>query len=134
MREIKFRFWDEPNQTMRSWDDWKRLATASVLFGSQDSPARIIPLQYTGLKDKNGKEIFEGDIVKWTLSKGWENPFSGQFLREDTTSISEVYFEEGCFMLKTPDCGLRTLLFGEFNRAEISDIIGNIYENPELLK
>lgn len=68
--------------------------------------------QFTGLLDKNGKEIYEEDLVKVTYSdgSGYDNPV-------------EVYFENGSFW-----CGM-----GYLNNIKIIEVIGNIYENPELL-
>ena len=69
-------------------------------------------MQYTGLKDKNGKEIYEGDIL----------------LTNNQTYNYEVKFEDCSFGVQTKHYGFINLIgCGEL------EIIGNIYENPELL-
>ena len=69
--------------------------------------------QYTGLKDKNGTKIFEGDIV---LLKGDEEPYQVVF----DESCFQVYNSSGCYVMDN------------FYDYEI-EVIGNIYDNPELL-
>ena len=77
--------------------------------------------QYTGLKDKNGKRIFEGDIAK--------------VLQGKDKDIAYVGFENGAFMLypKTGNIYERTLWEYWYNDWDV-EVIGNITENPELLE
>ncbi|WP_371125734.1 YopX family protein, partial [Streptococcus pneumoniae] len=76
-------------------------------------------MQSTGLKDKNGKEVFVGDIIKCTRG-----------------CLHEVYIEKeygGTFIGGMPSIYLKGLLSG-YAWTEHEEIIGNIYENPELLE
>ena len=77
--------------------------------------------QYTGLKDKNGKRIFEGDVAK--------------VLQGKDKGIAYVGFENGAFMLypKTGNIYERTLWSYWYNDWDV-EVIGNIYDNPELLE
>jgi hypothetical protein len=116
MREIKFRAWDKINKRWiagipLSLCIW--LKTEANLWLGQDLFLRNIEFQqFIGLYDKNGREIYEGDILR----------------QEEDNSIQIVFFEHGCFT-----CHSGSYL-DYYNNIKNHIIIGNIYENPELLK
>ncbi|MFR6670724.1 YopX family protein [Enterococcus sp.] len=133
----KFRCWDEPNKTMRFNNEiviWsgqvyinEKKKLDSRIKGYSCLPKHL--MQSTGLKDKNGVEVFQGDIVKVTDED------------EEYSYISVVknYAEEGypAFDIEYPSDweyesnALSTIMSGGYETIEI---IGNIYENPELLE
>jgi hypothetical protein len=108
MREIRFRAWFKPAKYMFKHEDL--YIYNFRLFSEKDS--QHILMQYTGLKDKNGKEIYEGDIVKCV--RLFEN--------------YEVQYYNACFICKNGISGF------DLRESENIEVIGNIYENPELLK
>jgi len=78
--------------------------------------------QYTGLKDKNGKEIYEGDIVNITAP----------FIKHNPSHVGQVIYKPAKFLWATTNGG-DTYIPDAFEDNEV-EVIGNIYENPELLK
>lgn len=129
MREIKFRAWEKKRKRMlwrtifdREWYDYKDLSVGIALPEDRN---RVELMQYTGLKDKNGTEIYEGDIVLTKVNAGGIHDEPDDWVEES----GEVYFEDGYFTVKGK------LMSGTLAaRNENSEVIGNIYENKELLK
>ena len=83
--------------------------------------------QYTGLHDKNGKEIYEGDIVK----------FLNKYSDDEPRSKSKVYTFDGtpfCIDVETGEYDVITLAWAMKQNIEDVEIIGNIHDNPELLE
>ncbi|TES90820.1 MAG: hypothetical protein E3J87_09125 [Candidatus Cloacimonadota bacterium] len=109
MREIKFRAWSKREKYMYKWRQIHNAGSLDDMIADKD----VILRQYTGLKDRNHKRIYEGDILSYELKQGWE-----------------IFFEDGCYYMM---CGGRSFLL-EKVRTQISEIIGNIHENPELLE
>ncbi|MEK3819644.1 YopX family protein [Cytobacillus sp. FSL W8-0315] len=130
MREIKFRAWDLDTQDrMYSWDEIK------LHFNEHLEHERVVTMQFTGLKDKNGKEIYEGDLIK----KKFKDREIGEFY-----AIGEVvygYWYAG-FTVPYNYHGYKKLerLSNSFDKDgwvvanRDMEVIGNIYENPELIK
>ncbi len=120
MREIKFKFWDVPNKVMLAEPELD-LYDGCINFWLKHQNTYII-LQYIRLKDKNGKEIFEGDIVQWL---GFEvRNINGKYVQLRPIRQYEITCEINNWV-KTQNI--------IFNNG-ILEIIGNIYENPEILK
>jgi uncharacterized phage protein (TIGR01671 family) len=107
-REIKFRFWrDNKMQTahqLNSYEDYNFSGDGEIL------------MQFTGLHDKNGKEIYEGDILK-------------KHYGSSVPIFAVAWHKEGMMFIQND--GYDKPLF-EIS-PEYIEIIGNIYENPELL-
>lgn len=126
MREIKFRAWDNKNL---GWCFYTNADCMKNLY----NPNCII-MQSTGLKDKNGKEIYEGDIVSEKVNRNVEEMLDGTKVFPRWVEIGRwpVEFYDNCFVLKG-------LMNGNYQSKyypslKTLEIIGNIYENPELLK
>lgn len=119
MRDIKFRAWNEVLEKMYSWNEFLNTNMKQTFIASESTA--MILMQYTGIKDKNGKEIYEGDIVK---VKNVDYHI-GKIIYDEEYAEYEINCKYAIFPI--------SLCYGDFNDLDI-EIIGNIYENPELLK
>ena len=106
MREIKFRYWNGISKMMVN--DPSVRADYKLGLNEYFTDRGWVWMQFTGLTDKNGKEIYEGDIIKNQNNNGF------------------VYFIDGMYLVN----------YGIFDDIlhKHNIVIGNIYQNPELLK
>ena len=113
-RENKFRAWDDYQKKMYSWSELGEMNSKGYLCLWNlliRHNSQLIPLEYTGLSDKNGVEIYEGDLVK-TFTDGEEYILEITFTVDrdfNGWEITPQHIEDGAY------------------------VIGNIHENPELL-
>lgn len=141
MREIKFRCWDKTARKMRQVIEI--VFNAGMYYDPNDNTVKLIwvkghdiinnkdialerehkneyiLMQYTGLKDKNGKEIYEGDIVQ-ILGGEYEQGF---YEWDEKVQIKDLIYDGFNLMMTISQIGNQAI-----------EIIGNIYENPELFE
>lgn len=122
MREIKFRAW---HTTEKIFWYFNLVTVRTSTLIDRDWFRLDPPQQYTGLKDKNGKEIYEGDVAITDLGHTVE-------IRWDfcTESTEEWDFEYTGFCMRNPKLQKNFHL----DKGHVLTIIGNIHESPELLK
>lgn len=122
-RQLKFRIWDTNKNQWLKQNDWIGINNYGIVYddGNHDYPDlslrnSCIIQQSTGLTDKNGKKIYEGDILKYDIS--------------NYTTLIVWSEEDSAFITKSKDGGG----FINFTRMSVYEVIGNICETPELLK
>ena len=130
-RQIKFRVWNKVRGEMFE----------SAIYNAPDSfdmilkhPQVYVPMQYTGLHDKNSKEVYEGDIVKMHY-------FSEEFasdlgvLEKDNTITGDIQYRQdfATYVVNTKDQDYTISEYCQEPSEEL-EVIGNIYEYPHLLQ
>ncbi len=138
-RKIKFRAWDKEwaNFTIDEGENWLDFNGGCWMgaYTKGHTPNReiirdnnLILMQYTGLKDKNGKEIYEGDI---TFAK-WNKPHIG---KDDGTARVVIWSDQlGGWGESRDGKDGQWSSYLKTHALENTKVIGNIYENPELLE
>lgn len=138
-RDIKFRGWDSVNEVMLPVESINfREGYISLNEGDNsltDTLEMIELMQYTGLKDKNGKEIYEGDILRCKCLKKCKLDSCAEKVIQYKNSIIE-WWESGCNLgYRLRDSKGKTMMIKPTHlRTMEVEVIGNIYENPELLE
>lgn len=139
---VNFRFWDTKEHVMLDWDcicqtafnctrkEGNEIQRYGLMYFVFTTPQRFIPLQCTGLLEKNGKLIFEGDILRVTGSRDASGYGVVEYLQAGCQ-----FFVNGYLDYPSPYHPRRK---GEFHQPLqewlCTEVIGNIYENPELIK
>lgn len=138
MREIKFRCWDKKDKKMLQFcaigidefkgiylpESYRKNSGQAGLSYVGNYPNDFILLQFTGLLDKNGKEIYDGDIISnettYNLEVFWMGLGWGLRFKDMDELCEEIIMDDGGNMIM------------EGNKLQYMKIIGNRFENPEL--
>lgn len=132
MREIKFRYRIKEIKTNKTITQFFSLELVELGILNNKNKDTFVILsrdQYINLKDKNGKEIYEGDILKNINLVNWQENLIKVEYKENTYPESEGY-DPYYMTIFGYDFKNNFCIDGKFNELEV---IGNIFENPELI-
>ena len=117
---FRFRIWDKFCETWLTDFAINQDGEINKFFNSEEAlKRRFVLMQCTGLKDKNGKLIYEGDLVK-----NWDNLIYQIFWQEDAA----------CYLVESIRSKNKLGIYSLISYQNNLEVIGNIYENPELLE
>ena len=135
MREIKVRAWDKERKQFLTSPNWAEFQVNinGVLSAKNFPPPHLKGeqqleiIQYIGLKDREGTEIYEGDILSQRYMEFMPQHFNEELKVNQGNIIGEVIYSRDCYRIN--DCSNETL----HKITSTCVVIGNIYENKELL-
>ena len=137
MREIKFRSWyDDKMQVNPTFTFYNHGAKGNAVMLVDEWEDRVI-MQYTGLKDKNGVEIYEGDILEFTDKWEWyRGNYSVKMMSADQDELKVLkaqYEAEPMSRYKVKYHPYDGYGISKYDLENYLAVVGNIYQNPELL-